>query len=120
MEKQTLSLSERISVVRKVRKSLKGKKGQIAFIVVADGNDVKAFMHGKMANICRIIDYAFDKSEDMEKVFKIVNLKRIFDKVAPDMLKKILEEKSKEEPSETPEPDKVNTEENPQQNEHAE
>ena len=73
-----------------------------------------------MADICRIIDDAFDKSEDMEKVFKIVNLKRILVKAAPDMLKKILEEKSKEEPSETPEPDKVNTEENPQQNEHAE
>lgn len=120
MEKQIVPFSERIKLIRYVRRNLKGKKGQIAFIVVADGNDVKAFMHGKMADICRIIDDAFDKSEDMEKVFKIVNLKRIFVKVAPDMLKKILEEKSKEEPSETPEPDKVNTEENPQQNEHAE
>lgn len=124
MEKQIVPFSERIKLIRYVRRSLKREKGYKAFIIAQNENTTKAFIYGKTCDICQMIDDTIDKSEEVSMIIKIVSLKKAHVKMAgdamPEFLKKIMEEKSKEEPSETPEPDKVNTEENPQQNEHAE
>lgn len=124
MEKQIVPFSERIKLIRYVRRSLKRKEGYKACIIAQNENTTKAFIYGKTCDICQMIDDAIDKSKEVGMIIKIVSLKRAFVKMAgdamPEFLKKIMEEKSEEEQPETPEPDKVNTEENPQQNEHAE
>ena len=125
-KKKVVSFTERIRLVKKVRRILKGNKSYKAFIIISDDEGMQILMQGNFSGLCQIIDETIDKSEKVGKIIKVVAIKRALmdmsvesiDKL-PERLKEIMKEIKEEQPSETKE-EEVKSEQNQSRNEHAE
>jgi len=124
--KKVMSFSERVRFMKNVKRSLKGDKSKKSLIIVSDETGMQAWMSGKFSDVCQMINDIMDKSEEIDKIFKVVALKRILMNTTGfsmqelvEKLKQIRNEQNEEQPSETKE-EKAESEQNQQQNEHAE